>query len=349
MKNSLRYLIPLLGVAAALPAFAADEGKDSSIKERKEMRVIVGPGAEDGGPHRAHRRMVFKGGKPEMETVAFLGVETAPVGPTLAAQLDLAPGIGLVVNNVVPDSPAAAVLKKHDILVKLDDQQLIEPRQFSVLIRNHKEGDEVTLTYVRGGKQTAVKVKLGKNEMPKLAAFGPGEPHMFNLAIPGGGDGQVFSWSEGGPATVGREEVDRMLSLMDGGGMPGLRRFNFTGGEGPGDRTVSVTVNTGDSNMMFSDENGSLELKMADGKKTLVAKDTKGETVFSGPVNTPEERKGLPADVRERLEKIESMHEFSFKTDDDFVPAKVKVLKPTGTKIRLPQRALPTHPATGVF
>ncbi len=56
--------------------------------------------------------------------------------------------------NVVPDSPAAATLKKNDVLTKLDDQLLIEQRQLSVLIRNHKDGDEVTLTYIRGGKES---------------------------------------------------------------------------------------------------------------------------------------------------------------------------------------------------
>ena len=50
-----------------------------------------------------------------MESATFLGVETSPVSPTLTAQLGLQEGAGLVVNHVVPDSPAAAALKQPTI------------------------------------------------------------------------------------------------------------------------------------------------------------------------------------------------------------------------------------------
>src|SRR4051812_1163765 len=103
----------------------------------------------------------------EKEVVTFLGVETAPVSETLSAQLNLPKDSGLVVIHIVPDSPAASALKEHDVLVKLDDQLLVEPRQFSVLVRNHKDGDEVNFSYIRAGKAAAAKVKLAKHEVPK--------------------------------------------------------------------------------------------------------------------------------------------------------------------------------------
>ena len=104
--------------------------------------------------------------------MTFLGVETAPVSPTLTEQLSLPKGVGLVVRSVVPDSPAANSLKPHDILTKLNDQLLIETRQLAVLVQSYKEGDEVTLTYVRGGKESTVKVKLTKRDMPRLMRLG---------------------------------------------------------------------------------------------------------------------------------------------------------------------------------
>ncbi|MBS0631236.1 MAG: PDZ domain-containing protein [Verrucomicrobia bacterium] len=328
MKKSLLHLLPLAGLAAALPLTAQETAAPATPPppgEPRELRVLSddGPGAP-GGPH-GNMRFFRHPGPGEMETVAYLGVETSPVGGALAAQLNLAAGTGLVVGHVSPDSPAASVFKKYDVLLKLGDQQLIEPRQFAVLVRQHQEGDTVTLTYLRGGKEATATVKLAKHDVPKFAlAEGPG-----------GFPGMAFGFGDGdGPGPeIGRADMDRMLSLMDGNGMPGLRRMNLTREAGPGDRMLSVTVNTGDSNMAFSDEQGSLDLKIADGKKTLTAKDPKGAVVFSGPVNTPEERKKLPADVRERLEKIESMNEFSFKTDGDFQPGPVKVAKPAGTKI----------------
>src|SRR4051812_19875934 len=120
MNSTLRYFLPALGLAAALPVFAADEGAkpDDSKKEtkqRKEIRVITAPGGERGP---GAPRMIHRMGEPgEMETVTFLGVETGPVSATLAAQLGLTEGSGLVVNHLTPDGPAKDVLKQHDILV----------------------------------------------------------------------------------------------------------------------------------------------------------------------------------------------------------------------------------------
>ena len=71
-------------------------------------------------------------------------------------------------NHIAPGSPSAGALKPHDILLKLDDQILIEQRQLAVLVRGHKEGDEITLTYLRAGKQATAKVKLAKHDVPKM-------------------------------------------------------------------------------------------------------------------------------------------------------------------------------------
>jgi hypothetical protein len=150
MKSLIRFLVPLASLAAAFPALRAE---DSAPVEKKELRVIAGPGGPDDAapppPHHGHR--IMNGGPREMESVTFLGVATGPAGAALADQLDLPRDAGLVVTVVAPDSPAASVLKRHDVLLKLDDQLLIEQRQLSVLVRNHKEGDEVTLTYIRLG------------------------------------------------------------------------------------------------------------------------------------------------------------------------------------------------------
>lgn len=346
MKSTVRYLLPLLGLAVALRADEDPKPSDPKITEktRKEVRVIVGSDAEKHGGQQPHV-IVRRAGKPELESVTFLGVETNPVGETLAAQLGLATGTGLVVGNVVKDTPAATALKSHDVLVKLGDQILIDQHQLQVLVRSHKEGDEVALTFIRGGREQTVKVKLAKHDVPKFSG-------VFNEAFPSGpGMWEGHLGQLGQLQNLGRPEMDRVLSLIDGGGAPGVRTMNLTRA-GHGDRRVSVTVDTGKSNMLFDDEKGSLELKITDGKKELVAKDPKGAELFSGPVNTPEERNALPADVRVRLEKLEGMHDFSFKTDGDFKGGEVRVLHPGGQKIAIP--AMPAvrpiaRPATPTF
>jgi serine protease Do len=345
MKSSFRYTIPLFGVMAALPLvvraetglhpLAGAEPPHAGVQHRGFVRAIGGPGETMALMHAG-----------EKEIVTFLGVETGPVSPTLTAQLGLPKEAGLVIRNVAPNSPAASALKPHDILLKLDDQLLVEPRQFSVLIRNHKEGDEVTLTYVRAGKQATAKTKLSKQEVPKMAMAG----------VPfGAGTFDVMLDSSGGP--VPPDEMDRVLGLIRRapghsglavGAIPFEHGAHIRQFVGPGFRATNV--NPGNSNMVYSDDQGSLDLTIKEGKKTLIAKDPKGETVFSGPVNTPEERKALPAGVRERLDKLEGMQEFGFKTDEDFKPGATRIVRPLPQGIAWPSmQTLPLPPPSPVF
>lgn len=313
MNRNLPQTLTLATLVALAPLTKADQPS--------HLRVL----AQAGEPNAKfeHRMFVRHLDDGERETVAFLGVETIPVSPALTSQLTLPKGAGLVVRHVVPESPAASVLQLHDILLKLDDQLLIATRQLAVLVRNHKEGDEVELTYVRGGKQMTAKVKLTKHEAPKLALAEPdGDSEMFD----------VLADRPGMETGMPPEEMHRVLSLLDHRGgrlMPPARVAT-----GPMAGVHGFAVNPGNSNMVFSDESGTLELTLKDGKKTLVAKNAKGEQLYSGAIDTPEQRAALPKDVSTRLEKIEGMQEFSFEPGPEF-HGEFDVLQPRPTSISL--------------
>jgi hypothetical protein len=259
------------------------------------------------------------------EPVTFLGVETMPASPTLASQLGLADGTGLVVTNVVPDSPATSVLKEHDILVKLDDQLLIEVRQLAVLVRNHKEGDEITLTYLRGGKQQTATVKLAKREMPKLSFQFPGADARVgtmtgNIVTSGPertrGELQQRAGESARIQTESLADQARMMSMLQS--TPPQSSVRIIESEGsPAARRVTM-LHPGRSQIVSGDNAGTLELTIDNGQKELTAKDTKGAVIFSGPINTPEERQALPESVRPRLEKLLQMQGVSFTPDGDF-------------------------------
>ena len=263
----------------------------------------------------------------EMESVPFLGVQASPVSPTLVAQLNLPNGAGLVVGHVVAGSAAATVLKAHDILLKLDDQILVNEGQLSVLIRNHKEGDEVTLTYLRAGKEQTAKVKLTKHEVPKMMGMIHGAIGIRGDEFGGGGDT--------------REQMDRVLAMIKEAHGGAFTKVQIDDNDEQGFRAMAL--NTGNSNLVFSDDAGSLELTTKDGKKHLVAHSPKGETEFDGPVTTPEERKAVPAAVRSRLEKLESMQDVTFHTDGAFQGTQARVFRPQGEAIVLPA---PRRPAS---
>ena len=346
MKTTFRIFAPAVGLAVCSPALrAADEKSPPMKEEKREIRVITG------SPHVERRVIVGRAGdKMEKEMVTFLGVEAQPVSTTLTVQLGLPKGAGLVVTHVAPDSAAAGALQEHDILLKLDDQLVVEGRQLSVLVRNHKEGDEVTLTYVRGGKQATAKVKLGQHEVPKISMnfenFVP-SGSMNGVTIPFGGGDRFEMTVPGLGASGSPVDMNRLLSLIDRAHTREPSSIRIDRNDGPGFRSMSV--NTGYSTMLFSDDDGSLELTTSDGKKSLVAKNSKGEPVFSGGVTTPEERRAMPPAVRERLEKLEGMRDVTFRTDGNFQGAETKIIRPRGQGIALPPQPLPPPARAPLF
>src|SRR4029078_13353812 len=79
----------------------------------------------------------------------------------LRAQLELPDNQGLVVANVVPNSPAAkAGLKQHDILLKGNSKELRENKDLIDLVMSEgaKKG-QITLDILRHNKHESVNLK----------------------------------------------------------------------------------------------------------------------------------------------------------------------------------------------
>ena len=108
------------------------------------------------------------------QTAAWLGVAVSPVPPVLAYQLRLKPGTGVIVDNVLPDSPAdKAGLEQYDLIQKLDDQRISSPEQLTRLVASHKAGQDVTLTIIREGKRQTVDVTLTRPRSRPMTAYYP--------------------------------------------------------------------------------------------------------------------------------------------------------------------------------
>jgi len=319
MISYRNYLLPFLAVAALAPQAWADKDVVLRRIDVDEPRVIIHSNTD---------------GPAEKENVTYLGVMTGPVDRTLSVQLGLPKDIGLVVASVMKKSPADDLVKRDDVLTKFDDQLLIDTHQLSVLVRAKKDGDEARLTLFREGKELTVKVKLGTHEVPKGT--------------------NAFFFQNGGPGSID------LQGFMGQGGMPGLERLRELPGMGPDDaRDVlrmiehergnflsgpgvrirsragqgSTIVDLPKSNISYSDDDGSIEIKSDDGKRSITVKNAKGDIVFQGPINTGEERKKLPPDVMKRLEKLE--HDtMSFEVGGDFKTETVPLPpEPAKTKI----------------
>ncbi len=111
--------------------------------------------------------------------VTWLGLTTAELAAEVRAQLPLPEGAGLLVRQVTAESPAAqAGLQSHDVLLKLDDQLLVNSDQLRALIRGRKGGDTITLTYLHQGKEQKARARLVKRT---LMAGDDSLAHVINL------------------------------------------------------------------------------------------------------------------------------------------------------------------------
>ena len=168
----------------------------------------------------------FRAGKASNDFM--IGVNCRAVSDLLAAQLQLEPDTGLVVQSVSKDSPAAqAGIKKHDILMFAEDRGLSKISDLNdVVNKAGKEDTKVSLTVIRGGKEIGIDV--GVVERPNqginsIAGFPeiPGLDFEFRQALPGIMIDDNFriprpKFEMGGARFEGLDErIDQMREQMD--------------------------------------------------------------------------------------------------------------------------------------
>jgi serine protease Do len=229
--------------------------------------------------------------------VTYLGVDTSQVPTVVSDQLGLAKGFGLVVDYVEPNSPAAAAgVQQNDILKMLNDQILIEPSQLRKLLQTFPEGTEVTLTVLRKGQEQKLTAKLAKKEVPQRRSAFPGGNHDWHWDFDATGDQRGIVRD----AVTQAHEAARRARDDARRAADQLRIFFEDDGA-----VKASKIDLGKAQIVFSDDKGELKLANVDGKKLLTVKDPQGKLLFSGPVETKEDLDKMPADVRERYNRLE--------------------------------------------
>jgi S1-C subfamily serine protease len=104
-----------------------------------------------------------------------LGISVGDVTPSLAGQLGLIVNRGVLVREVLPDSPAAAAgIANGDVVVGMDGSEVASLDDLRRLMVRHQVGDVVTLAVVTSGQpRRNVPVTLAERPVVKLALLGP--------------------------------------------------------------------------------------------------------------------------------------------------------------------------------
>ena len=238
-------MVVLLACSVGQPAVAADT-------PRSHLEPAGGVG---GGP----------------KTFASLGLTLTRASVVLRQQLALKRGAGLVVDDVAAGSRAArAGFAQHDVLVRLDDQLLVLPEQFDVLLESAEQDAPLECTVLRGGRQVAIPLGRGAvaGVQPPRTTLSTGQlrPTASSLALvqpPASKQGPI----EAAPLrrladeTLVRQDADYLIRLTNG------------------DET------------------------------RLMVSDPQGRVVFNAAIDTPEGRSRMPVSVRDRVDEMERMLE----------------------------------------
>jgi len=282
--------------------------------------------------------------KPAAAT-AYAGISPAVVTELArrgVTSQDVPPGVGVLVAFVDPKGPSMGILAEDDILVRLDDQVLVNPEQFRALIGMSKPGDVVTIVAVREDEVIKVNLKLGsrnapvatapkakKSSAPKAEAKAADEaapaapkaavPPRMGITI----NGQTFEFNQD-PMQGFPPEIVQQFNEMRQRGMAvpqepqaqveaAPEKKSAPAPQAPAlqskSKSFSFSFGNGasvSSNSVASDRDGTVAIEERDGKKHAVIKDASGKVLFDGDVTTDEDRAKMKPKLRDRLKLVET-------------------------------------------
>ena len=334
-------------------------GKPGGTKVEVRRIEVHDPSGDDKNSAKRTTR-VYRLAKPKAQVVeeatcsseqtTYLGIHATPVEPGLAWHLGLPDGFYQSVQYIAPDSPAAAAgLKEHDILQKVNDQLIINFEQLHVLIRSKKAGEKVKLTVLRQGSEKQLDAKLSSRDVASASpegahgsaiygyiptpdgkklelSFHPDHPHDLpkgvrehieeelkkHHPIPHGkGDKNYIRKLPGNiPDDVRKLIEEQMKKSKKGGGdfywhgdkkdqIPHKHEGESKKSEGKKHSSSNSTV----TRTVKASGKGELHYEKTNGLETLKAVGPDGAVLFDGPINTPEEKAKVPAEMLKWLEE----------------------------------------------
>lgn len=246
--------------------------------------------------------------------VTFLGVSSSTLPARMSEQLNLPPNIYLSVDQVSPGSPASeAGLEIYDVILQLNDQILVNSPQLKALVRMKKPGDNVELKILRKGKPQTLQVTLSEIDKP----FEKRIPHIGFKGL-GTLPSDLFSQnfdllSPNLNSSIrellkehGLSQVPQVLDPTKSDSIELDLNNPIHGSQITPPNVQSFSFSSQQNHIIIADDEGTIEFTLKDGKKYLKATDADGNTVFDGRVDTDQQRKKLPKNIREKLQKIDS-------------------------------------------
>ena len=131
-------------------------------------------------PFRSPHRLNFLA-----EDQTWLGVYTIELTEQLRAYFGVAEGQGILVKEVLKDSPAEkGGLKAGDIIIKVAEKKVRDLHDVKRAINYFEPGDEIDIKVIRDKKEKAFKVKLAERQQKDDVYYYGNQADEFDIQVP---------------------------------------------------------------------------------------------------------------------------------------------------------------------
>jgi len=253
----------------------------------------------------------------DLANTAFLGVFGEPLPDALAEHLNLEKGAGIALKVIANNSPASkAGLRKHDIILSIDDKQIQSQNDLKETISQKKPGDTISINYLSKGEGNVVKVTLDSRNVPNQnQELGKKQQDQFpkaranQLALPKDFLNKFPKKDQERLMQLLQDNLEGLdLEKLKNGGMRNFKQFHFH--NQPLDqlnlkKLQGQKMNGNfNSRMKVMDGRGSVSLESTKDGNTIELRDNDGKLQYRGPFNTDEEKQNIPKELQDRVENL---------------------------------------------
>ena len=261
----------------------------------------------------------------QTERVTFLGIETSRVSQALRNHIDIPEGVGLIIDHVAKDTGAAkAGLQEFDVLLKVDDQIIINQDQLSTLIKSKKAGETVKVEILRKGSKQNLKVELGEKEITTLNRRPRGMPQSKPFPSPGewnfNFDSEEFQKR--------MEEFSEKAAEMGNKALQFIPEIIIEREEEDGSKRVT-SLGRGPHKISIIKDGITAKMETIDGNKHYHI--SEGETViYEGETPDEETLKALPEKVQSIIKQLHESKSFDWQNLEDLKKENFRVIINSG-------------------
>lgn len=158
-------------------------------------------------------------GKAQGASRGWLGVYIQDVTTELMEAMDLKSLKGVLINDVIDDSPAdEAGLERGDVVIEFNQERIVDAGQFVKLVRKIKPDDVANIVVIRDGEKKTIEVKIGKRKKEDIYRLTVKPPLIKKGKV------KIFDFGESTHGKIGatlwdlNEQLGQYFGVEDGEG-----------------------------------------------------------------------------------------------------------------------------------